>query len=219
MTTRDETETTFQQEPAYRRWQYRSIGRHCPPRGMERAIQRTKTETRERRSSLKPPRQVLPTTRPGPFCSPVCCLLVTSFNHGFPTPFPPPFGFGHHASGLRDAPISFVSPVRATGHEPFGCFEGPPLPLARLSLLCGPTVRFQLRIAVGSIPWILRWIKKRRGRLSGVLSQLFGGPPGPGLVPPALSANIIRPGNNSPLFGLEISNIRCHFLPPLARSQ
>ena len=46
-------------------------------------------------------------------CYPLCRLLAF-FNNGFPTPFPTPFAFGHHASGLRGAPRSFLPPLRAT---------------------------------------------------------------------------------------------------------
>ena len=49
--------------------------------------------------------------------------LLASFNRGFLTPLPPPFGFGRHAPGLRGAPsLLFPLLYGPPGHEPFGCF-------------------------------------------------------------------------------------------------
>ena len=88
-------------------------------------------------------RQVLPTSRPGALLlcllSPSCFLqqrLVSSP----PTPLP----FWRHAFVLRGAPSSF-SP---SSHEPFGCFQDPPVPLDCLFCCTHPQHSFHSKL-----PW------------------------------------------------------------------
>ena len=199
-----------QQTPEYWRWLYRTIVWRCTPKGNEAGNPKNKQEkkTQDSGCSLRLRRQVLSISRPGALlpCLPsFSCFL----QQRFPYSPHPPFGFVRHASGLHGAPSYYFPPLVPPGHKSLGFFLESPVPHARFLCCMGPQYGFNSKLLWEIFHGAFGGSKTARCS-PRVLSQLFGGPPGPGFVPHAICANIIRLGNR-PLF--------CRTIAPAKKSR